>query len=231
MFNKTKQNSGRALGLLLRLTATLGLVLGAMTGCEGFDDELVCEFEGATYEAGEIFSAPDGCNTCTCTDDGDVACTEIACAPPVGLPVEPPLESCSYNGTAYETGESFPAGDGCNTCTCQNEQVICSAAACPPAGEASCTVGDEVYPSGTSGIPAGDGCNTCSCSDGALACTEKACSVGEPGSCDLGLGQVLEMARHKKTCTAAAHAPKANWSAHHVRRRPRAAALRTANCC
>lgn len=31
------------------------------------------------YREGETFAAPDGCNTCTCGRDGQIACTEMAC--------------------------------------------------------------------------------------------------------------------------------------------------------
>lgn len=30
-------------------------------------------------QPGERFPAPDGCNTCECTEDGSIACTEMAC--------------------------------------------------------------------------------------------------------------------------------------------------------
>jgi len=38
-----------------------------------------------------------------------------------------------------------------------------------------CTVGDTIYPDGTTGIKVGDGCNTCSCVRGQLACSHRAC--------------------------------------------------------
>lgn len=38
-----------------------------------------CDYEGAGYSAGESFRASDGCNTCTCMEDGTVACTKVAC--------------------------------------------------------------------------------------------------------------------------------------------------------
>ena len=36
-----------------------------------------CEYGGEKYEAGDSFDATDGCNSCTCMDDGTVACTSI----------------------------------------------------------------------------------------------------------------------------------------------------------
>lgn len=38
-----------------------------------------CKYDGSTYRAGASFPDTDGCNTCTCTDGGQVACTERAC--------------------------------------------------------------------------------------------------------------------------------------------------------
>ncbi len=38
-----------------------------------------CTYEGQTYPTGSSFPAADGCNTCSCTSTGSVACTKIAC--------------------------------------------------------------------------------------------------------------------------------------------------------
>lgn len=46
---------------------------------------------------------------------------------------------------------------------------------------AACKVGDEIYPSGTSGAPDPSSCNTCTCEDGQLvSCTELDC----PDTCN-----------------------------------------------
>ncbi|XP_076441478.1 uncharacterized protein LOC143280639 [Babylonia areolata] len=34
------------------------------------------------YAEGQSFKAEDGCNTCMCTENGSVACTEMACLQP-----------------------------------------------------------------------------------------------------------------------------------------------------
>lgn len=40
---------------------------------------------------------------------------------------EPQCQNCSYREEVYFVGEDFPAGDGCNSCTCQEDgSVICS---------------------------------------------------------------------------------------------------------
>jgi hypothetical protein len=39
---------------------------------------------------------------------------------------------CFYNGQAYSIGDSFPANDGCNHCSCNvNGQAVCTKIACP----------------------------------------------------------------------------------------------------
>ena len=66
------------------------------------------------YEAGE--SVKVSCNTCTCMDNGEFACTKMLCAP------------CSYVGPDGETalaldGTSY--NDGCNNCMCVNGLSLC----------------------------------------------------------------------------------------------------------
>ncbi len=73
---------------------------------------------GGTCVDGETYF--DGCNNCFC-DHGTMSCTLIDCSP----------EGCAYQGTSYAFGESFPAGDGCNTCTCQaNGSIGCTEIGC-----------------------------------------------------------------------------------------------------
>jgi hypothetical protein len=81
--------------------------------------------------------------------------------------------TCSYGGQDYVPGDSFPATDGCNTCTCgTNGLVGCTKIACPVD---TCEYDGKVYPAGDS-FPANDGCNTCSCQPGGLvACTKMFC--------------------------------------------------------
>ncbi len=39
----------------------------------------VCQLNDQTYQVNEAFAAADGCNTCTCTPDLTISCTEKAC--------------------------------------------------------------------------------------------------------------------------------------------------------
>ncbi|AUX40746.1 uncharacterized protein SOCE26_021470 [Sorangium cellulosum] len=147
------------LGTLLSIAVAAPL---ALAGCNvtliGGGD--TCEVDGAVYSPGDSFPASDGCNTCTCTEDGTVACTLMEC-----------VSSCTYEGVEYPAGASFPASDGCNTCTCDasgSGNVGCTKIACP-----SCVPGEEFF----------DGCNTCSCDEaGGLICTDRYC----PPGCDYG---------------------------------------------
>ena len=175
-----------------------------------------CVYEGKVYEDGATFDAA-GCNTCTCTDSGEVVCTRGVCP-----------QSCEYEGETYEFGDEFPAADGCNTCNCSEDGVLCTEIGCPAPvtceyegetyqvgdlipGEcnacvcteagtlacddrscSSCEVDGRVYEHGESFL-AEDGCNTCSCDDGLAGCTQIACSNPacllpfEVGDCDAAI--------------------------------------------
>jgi hypothetical protein len=159
-----------------------------------------CEVGGQHFEPGERFTAPDGCNSCTC-EAGGASCTEMACAQPCihrgethspgdqfpagdgcntcrcepGGAVSCTLMACGdceYQGTSHELGETFPSGDGCATCTCEPGGVQCEATGCA----IGCASGGPSFPAGAT-VPAGDGCNTCLCAgDGQFGCTKVACA-------------------------------------------------------
>ncbi len=40
---------------------------------------VTCTYEGLTYQAGESVPSIDSCNSCSCDESGQVACTDIAC--------------------------------------------------------------------------------------------------------------------------------------------------------
>lgn len=136
--------------------------------CEGTcvpaPDE-VCVYGKQTYAVGESFPADDGCNTCSCTSGGLVACTDMAC--PGG---------CLYDGVSYQPGDTFWSSDGCNKCSCSEGGMVgCTKMAC---GGPGCWSEGVYYEPGQS-FPAPDGCNTCSCiGNGQAACTLKACVEG-----------------------------------------------------
>lgn len=102
--------------------------------------------------------------------------------------------ACLHNGTKQPHGASFPAGDGCNTCSCNNGAVTCTTLSCGTKcnGNADCAIRTQIcingfcktpltcqyngaeYAHGAS-FPAGDGCNTCSCNNGAVGCSKIGC--------------------------------------------------------
>ncbi len=120
-----------------------------------------CTYEGSTYETGAVFRGMDKCNSCKCSEDGVVLCTEMACA-----------QMCESGGRSYHVGESFIADDGCNQCNCGAKgMAACTRKACPPGcfyNEIKYTVGDS--------FESTDGCNTCKCGmNHQVGCTKMAC--------------------------------------------------------
>lgn len=88
-----------------------------------------CEQDGKHFDAGESFPSADGCNTCSCTENGQIFCTLRACVAPDGGVAD----GCDYNGDHYEVGDDFPSDDGCNTCFCgEGGSVGCTKRACLP---------------------------------------------------------------------------------------------------
>ncbi len=151
----------------------------------------VCFYNGASYRPGQSFPSTDGCNTCSCTEGGGIACTRRAC------PVPPPAGECRRGGCSGEICfevQSGAAGDPpASPCLWRPEFACYQAARCERQSTGKCgfTLTAEVnaclrkngvcayngstYQSGQS-FPSTDGCNTCTCTEsGGLACTERAC--------------------------------------------------------
>ena len=134
------------------------------------------------------------CSAPTCADLGDVgfgacemllgvavvdgACSYVSGCGAKGYAFFSTIDECQkacgcvHGGAWYVAGASFPAGDGCNTCSCMaGGMVACTLMACGP----MCEHAGELYAPGET-FPAGDGCNTCVCmDDGTVACTLMAC--------------------------------------------------------
>lgn len=137
----------------------------------------------STWTVGECGAGGD-CQTSgdcaegeTCAVECDALCKM---APPidptccVGTCVPGPDQGCAYGGAFYSYGESFPATDGCNTCTCIEGGVVCTKILCPsPKG---CTYDGKVYAVGDY-FWSTDGCNKCGCAEGGVVgCTKMACT-------------------------------------------------------
>lgn len=103
------------------------------------------------------------------------------------------IDVCKYDGKGYSINESFPASDGCNTCTCEKTGTVsCTEKACSSdagatpggggnGGSGTCSYDGHMYKVGES-FKDTDGCNTCSCTEMGVACTLIACV----GSCKDG---------------------------------------------
>jgi hypothetical protein len=175
--------TARLFSLSRSLVVLLHVAPAALLGClpTEINGGTTCSYEGEDYEAGDSFPSADGCNSCSCMEDGGIACTLMACGGEGGG--SGGVAVCSYEGVVYHAGDSFPAADGCNSCGCMDDgSIACTAIGCgeeppPCGGEPSvCVYEDVVYHAGDS-FPAADGCNTCGCmDDGSIACTEIGCS-------------------------------------------------------
>ena len=88
-----------------------------------------CSENGRVYEVGAAMPKPankpgsaECVEKCYCGKDGFKTCIKAPCHT---------IPKCSYNGKAYNAGDNFPAGDGCNTCTCKEDgSFICTGRSC-----------------------------------------------------------------------------------------------------
>ena len=85
---------------------------------------------------------------------------------------------CIYEGTAYPYGASWPAGDGCNTCGCDETGVACTLIDC-----SDVDAGVSCAPSG--GCAVGPTCGGVCCDTGE-ACIDGECRCGDQPGCQPG---------------------------------------------
>lgn len=78
--------------------------------------------------------------------------------------------SCLHQGLTYKSGETFPAGDKCNTCTCKVGKVTCTQKSCLK----GCKSDGQSYKHGES-WDRQDGCSRCTCRDGKHDCKPLPC--------------------------------------------------------
>jgi hypothetical protein len=151
---------------------------------------------------GDSKLADDGCNSCTCDDAGQWACTALGCVcTPEDCGPAPGMSDVlcpdgTYAGTVCAAtpsgcgwvpeecggscmpGDNKPAGDGCNTCTCDGAgQWGCTAlwCACEP---------DQCDPLPPNVVPCPDGSNPYQCvwtADGECQWEGGECPPCEPG--------------------------------------------------
>lgn len=88
--------------------------------------------------------------------------------------------SCTYGKLVYRSGEGFKSNDGCNSCSCENGQVMCTAMACQnendtnitfPEQITSCNYNGNNYANGSS-FMSPDACFNCVCTNGSISCKE-----------------------------------------------------------
>ncbi len=86
------------------------------------NEPVVCDYNGEVYKHGDSFDSTDGCNTCSCGDNGDIACTEMACEEPSPEPTDEPgdeavkgLTLTGFCGSSSEVieGDSVNTSDDC----------------------------------------------------------------------------------------------------------------------
>lgn len=66
--------------------------------------------------------------------------TEVKSVPTTVPPTGLPASKCVINGQEYDIGQSFPASDGCNTCSCDKDLLIaCTTMACDASNSATPT--------------------------------------------------------------------------------------------
>jgi hypothetical protein len=98
--------------------------------------------------------------------------------------------SCGGSGSPYQEGQTYAAGDGCNSCTCMGGVLSCTTNTCSDAGTIADAVttgdgsvaADPCAPSG--GCPNGPACGTVGvCCGMGEQCVGAVCMCGASPSC------------------------------------------------
>lgn len=70
-----------------------------------------CEIGDKKYAVGQSFASDDSCNTCSCTPDLIIVCTQAACAPTSLEPSTKPVSQKIYKDIKYDYQFSCPTTD------------------------------------------------------------------------------------------------------------------------
>lgn len=127
------------------------MVVLAVAACGGDDSGGTCTYDGHVYAIGDTFPSGDGCNSCSCTDQG-VACTARACAPDGGVDDANPAALCAPSG-------GCPSGPACGVFCCDQGER-CENNMCRCGTNAACTAGNSCEAAGPIG---GDACGSICC--------------------------------------------------------------------
>ena len=124
-------------------------------GTSGYNPDAPAAPAAALYQVGDAFTAPDGCNSCTCTDRG-IACTEKACSAPPGQGCDTMAHTCP-DGTIAKQGPSC--------------EIVC-----PPTGPSQpCPAIQRICNDGSNAQPQKNTCDQwCPEDGGSFACQEDA---------------------------------------------------------
>lgn len=102
-----QQSSGTFKTLLITSLVVIALLALAALGFQIYNSTYAkkCQYNGASYDFGANFKSIDGCNTCSCGQNGEAVCTEMACI--TGTPTVSPTitvtETPSITATATVT--------------------------------------------------------------------------------------------------------------------------------
>lgn len=106
---------------------------------------------------------------------------------------------CDYDGVTYQSGDTFPSSDGCNTCACSDGRVICTLRACADpqwfytCGDPVCGLGHRPDPNlrdcdteqaGDPCSPIGDRCDPYDDCNARLVCATSDPRM-QPGGCPI----------------------------------------------
>jgi hypothetical protein len=141
--------------------------------CESDDGEeetppVTCEADGVTYEVGEQFGDADGCNTCTCGEDGEATCTLLGCP------------------DVYDPCAGLACGDACSSCPPEDDD-------CTETGEEKACNNEGVCEGSFDVSQCGaDACADVVCEEPGPFCDQGAAWEGIVYVCDPGTGECVD---------------------------------------
>lgn len=80
-----------------------------------------CTDGNSSYQVGDEWDCSDGCNSCSCDEDGQVISTMLGCSPSA---------NCREGFESHQLGDVWDCSDGCNVCECTEEGIASTDAAC-----------------------------------------------------------------------------------------------------
>jgi len=176
--------------------------VGGASGAGGSTGK-TCVYSGANYAVGTTFKSTDGCNSCTCTDSGAIACTTMACAvggatgvggTSVCAGIALPATLCTGYKLTTDPSSGCVTGFTCPECTCtgpspSSPTVLCSDGStggpiCDQLSDGTCKWAVRACPedAGTCTCTGAKPNYLIQCSDGSIVGPE--CATETTGSCN-----------------------------------------------